>query len=189
MLRKYRGIIITFVIAWAASFFLTYWAVGSGVWMQERKPLKSLDAFFPKTEAVGGFSEDAKVQEQIYYELCRHLVTRDVGLDDPVRDMSTSKLKEQGWSVYQDEIDDVTIFKNINGLCQVCQGKRHLGIAGEYVAVFQGPIGVQGQQMEVLNVRVDRLPVEWQEKVKRGELDFSSEQELLEALDSIDEYE
>ena len=187
-LKKYRGVIITFIIAWAASFFLTYWAVGSGVWMKERKPLKSLDAFFPKTEAVGGFSEDTKVREQIYFELCRHLATRDVGLDDPIRDMNISKLKEQGWSVYQGD-NDVTIFKNMTGLCQACQGKRHLGIAGEYVAIYQGPVGVPGKQLEVLNIRVERLPTEWQEKVKRGELNFASEQELLEALDSIDEYE
>jgi fatty acid/phospholipid biosynthesis enzyme len=67
--------------------------------------------------------------------------------------------------------------------------KRHLGVAGEFVSIIEGPVGVDGEVLEILDIKVANLPKEWQEKVRKGELDFSSEQELLEALDSIDEYE
>lgn len=46
-----------------------------------------------------------------------------------------------------------------------------------------------GEQIKVLDVLVDSLPVEWQVKVRQGELGFVSEADLLQALDSIDEYE
>lgn len=185
MFKQYKPLIILFSGVWLVSFLLAFWAGSSGSWQGEKKPLPSLgNALF-----TGGQAKVPELEEQVYYTRCRHLLTRDLDIDDPRRQKTSSELSKEGWAYYHSDSSQAIIFKNLDAICPDCADQRHLGTAGDFVAVYQGPVGVPGDQVKVLSIQVSRLPLEWQDKVRRGELNFSSEQELLEALDSIDEYQ
>jgi len=42
--------------------------------------------------------------------------------------------------------------------------------------------------LEVTNIKIKELPLQWQEMIKKGELNFPSAEKMLEAMDSLDEY-
>jgi len=188
-LRKYGWAVIIFFATWMISFGLSFWLVKSVFWQDAvQKPLDQQNLEAGQTQVVGLIPQNTRVIEEIYYLKCQHLKKREI-LAAELPELSEQALKGQGWAVYHNNDHSITIFKNVDGLCPEDANKRHLGVSNGFVAIFEGPVGTPGKMLEVLDIKVERLPKEWQEKVKKGELNFSSEQELLEALDSIDEYE
>ncbi|MCR6546811.1 hypothetical protein [Dehalobacterium formicoaceticum] len=177
---------LAFVVSFAASFLFadhTFWH------NESKKPLYGNSLRDNQTQTVGMIPENATIKEEIYYTQCQHLIQKEIIAGEAYPGMDEDALRAAGWALYHNNDREITIFKNIDGLCPKDEHKRHLGAVGEYVAVLKGPVGVTGELVEVLDIRIDRLPQEWQTKVKEGTLNFSSEQELLEAMDSIDEYE
>ncbi|MEL7566527.1 MAG: hypothetical protein AAGU27_16835 [Dehalobacterium sp.] len=188
--KKIGWIGITFVAAWFVSFAIAFWLFNSSFWHDVvKKPLEEQNPEINQIQSVGNIPGNTKIIEEIYYTRCRHLEQREIIAEDEYPGFNEEALKSAGWTLYHNNDGSITIFKNVDGLCSVDANKRHLGVSGEFVSILEGPVGIEGDPLEVLDIRVDRLPKEWQEKVRKGELDFSSEQELLEALDSIDEYE
>jgi len=191
-LKKYRYILITFAATLLISFGLVYLLVDSLYSHQvEKKPWNNNENNnFSSSQPVGVISLDTRINELIYYKKCRHLLIREDVQNEYLNDgVDLETLKVQGWTVIHDGDKKISLFKELEQLCPDCAEKRHLGPAGENVAIFEGPVGVPGKRLEVLNIKINSLPPEWQEKVRKGTLGFSSEQELLEALDSIDEYQ
>lgn len=189
LFKPYKQIIFTAFISGVLFFCVGYWASDSLFFQQVmKKPFDRLETGVFRLETVKKTPGYVRLREQVYYQKCRHLVNREVDKEDLLYGLSIEELKAQGWSVYENG-DETVIFKLVNEVCPEDKKKRHLGAAGDYVAVFEGPVGVAGEQIEVLDVLVDSLPVEWQVKVRQGELGFVSEADLLQALDSIDEYE
>lgn len=177
-----------FIVSFTVSFLFadhTFWD------NEVKKPLHGKNLMGAQTQTVGTIPENTLIKEEVYYTQCQHLVQREILAGEIYPGADEDALRASGWALYHNSNSEqgITIFKNIDDLCPEDEHKRHLGVAGEYVAVLKGPVGVNGDLIEVLDVRIDRLPAEWQMKVKEGTLNFSSEQELLEALDSIDEYE
>ncbi|NLC76194.1 MAG: hypothetical protein GX750_01005 [Clostridia bacterium] len=87
------------------------------------------------------------------------------------------------------QIDGDTVLMLTNeGFCPDHEEKRYLGIRGEYLAIFRGSAG-NGELESITQIRVDRLPEEWQSKLQEGKLVFEDEISLMEALDSLDEYQ
>lgn len=188
--KKFGWIGITFAVAWLFSFAIAFWLSNSSYWQDiVKKPLGEQNLEINQAQAVGMIPKNTKIKQELYYTRCKHLEQKEIIAGDVYPDINEEALKTQGWTLYHNDDGSITIFKEVDGLCTVDMNKRHLGQSGEYVAILEGPVGVEGDLLEVLDIRVDKLPQEWQDKVRKGELDFSSEQELLEALDSIDEYE
>lgn len=74
-------------------------------------------------------------------------------------------------------------------LCPIDSRKRYLGTVGDYLAIFRGPADEQGNVERVTQIQIDQLPEEWQAQLREGRFEFSDEVSLLEALDSLDEYQ
>lgn len=181
---------VTFIVAGLVSFAVVFWLSNSSFWHDVvKKPLEEQKLEINQAQTVGMIPGNTKIIEEIYYTRCKHLEQREIIAEDVYPGFDEEALKSAGWTLYHNNDGSITIFKNVDGLCSNDVNKRHLGISGEYVSILEGPVGVEGDPLEVLDIKIARLPKEWQEKVRKGELDFSSEQELLEALDSIDEYE
>ncbi|MGI6712708.1 MAG: hypothetical protein ACOX4L_08355 [Bacillota bacterium] len=187
-IKKYRHIVINFLIAWIISFGLAY-CIFSFVFLNQagKKPMDKNN--ISTIQTLSTITCDTKVKEQVYFKKCKHMVTKNEVQNKYCNGQSVQNLKDQGWAVFYEGDKKITIFKELDQLCPDCATKRHLGVQGEFVAVIEGPVGIPGKQLEVLSIKISSLPHEWQEKVRKGELGFSSEDELLEALDSIDEYE
>ena len=95
---------------------------------------------------------------------------------------------DQGWTI-EDTGEKLVLTKKINALCPADDAKRHLGHFGDYIAVIKGPVGVDGGILEVTDIPLSSLPKHVREQAKKGTLAFSDVQSLLEALDSMDEFE
>lgn len=189
-MKRLGWIGITFIAAWLVSFALSYWFSQTAFWQDYvKKPLVEQNLSPNQAQAVDTIPGQTKIKEEIYYTKCKHLIQREILAEVEYPGADEETLKSAGWTLYHNRDGSITIFKNVDGLCPEDAQKRHLGVSGEFVSIVQGPVGVDGELLQVLDIKVSRLPKEWQEKVRKGELDFSSEQELLEALDSIDEYE
>lgn len=193
LLKKNKYCITFFIIGGLISFALTYWLIDYSHNKQvSKKPL--INAKDNLSQVIGAVNKETIIREEIYYKKCKHLIIREIMNDGYFQGLTLENLqdyypKNQGWNIYRTDDNEFIFSRNIDDICPDDKQFRHIGVTGEFVAVFEGPIGVEGRMIDQLDIKVSQLPEEWQEKVMKGELDFSSEKELLEALDSIDEYE
>lgn len=192
-LRSFRQIVFAGFLVWILSAGMGYFSYQGFNWKPDFKKLFVNNSGTNQIEPTGQVPVGTSVKEEIFYQKCRHLVARyvfssetSIGLSEQVLEQHYTRA--EGWSRNQTG-NEIVFYREVDDICPEDSEKRHLGALGENVAIYAGPIGVDGPLIERLNIRIDRLPLEWQEKVIKGELDFSSEKELLEALDSIDEYE
>jgi len=95
---------------------------------------------------------------------------------------------QEGWNIRSEQNGRLVITQRVPGLCPQDAPKRHLAELEGRVAVYRGPVGSIGDLERVLNIKIDALPREWQERIRRGQAEFQSEEELLQALDSLEEY-
>lgn len=87
--------------------------------------------------------------------------------------------------------------------CAQLAAHRHLGIAGGYVAVYEGPLGQDERVLQVEEIAVQDLTAAWRQKLEqaadfaaqdsatrallRQELEFESGEALHAALENLDE--
>lgn len=95
---------------------------------------------------------------------------------------------KDGWSIRREKSGRLVISQEVSGLCPADAPKRHLAELEGRVAVYQGPAGSSGKLDRVLELKFSALPPQWQERIRKGQAEFQSEQELRQALDSLDEY-
>lgn len=127
-----------------------------------------------------------------YYRACGH--TYPLPLPAGVRwqwagqkEMTALFPPSEGWRLTQ-EAGRLVATQEVDGLCPVCAPKRHLAVKDGLVAVYQGPAGSLGPLLKVTGLKITALPANWRSRIQAGGAEFNSEQELLEALDSLDEY-
>lgn len=126
-----------------------------------------------------------------HYTLCDHTTREEFYIDISQHNLAQLQAiypAQEGWSLRQDP-EGIRFSQELAELCPDDEKKRHLAVVGDYLAVFKGPVGVKGFLERITDIRIDSLPMEWQEKVYEGLLTFADEAELLEALDSLDEYQ
>ncbi|WP_227765820.1 hypothetical protein [Zhaonella formicivorans] len=183
---KYSYIYLALGIIAILSFTLFYFITPGLIAPDFTSEIKETEPASVKDESLG------LVEIYKHYEICNHTVKEQefkTILDDKrLAELKIQFPSEEGWSI-ESNLNSVRIERRIDELCPEDAEKRHLAAAGEFLAVFKGPVGVNGGLERITDIRIQSLPAEWQEKVYRGLLDFSSEAELLEALDSLDEYE
>ncbi|MDK2820174.1 MAG: hypothetical protein PWP31_139 [Clostridia bacterium] len=98
----------------------------------------------------------------------------------PVPAKKELKKEHNDKTINQDEVEKSKSQENTS--------KRHLAVKDGYIVIYEGPNGSQGKLLTVTDYKIDSLPVDWQNRIKNGQAEFNSENELLEALDSLDEY-
>ncbi|HHP50341.1 MAG TPA: hypothetical protein ENM97_00200 [Moorella mulderi] len=94
----------------------------------------------------------------------------------------------EGWRIVEDEKRRLVLIQEVPGLPPQEATKRHLKIKDGFVAIYQGSAGSPGPLLRVTPIPASALPSSWREKIEKGEAEFSSEEELLVALDSLDEF-
>lgn len=185
--RKNNLLLILFICFIASGLVANYFA-GISQSTQSSKKSQAVQKSF--TEQV--VKKDSKLVFGNLYSLCQHLIEQKVPVD--IYGLNVNELlrrfpPEEGWVVDNLNSNRIVIYQKVGGLCPEDALKRHLGSKGEYVAVFRGPIGISGGLERVTTIRLDKLPAQFKQKLINGQLDFSDENELMDALDSIDEYE
>ena len=137
-------------------------------------------------------NKDSKIMYGTLFSLCQHLIEQKLPAD--IYGLNVNELlkrfpPDEGWVLDNLNTNRVLLYQKVEGLCPDDTLKRHLGTKGNYVAVFRGPIGINGGLERVTTIKLEQLPPEFKLKLINGEMDFLNEDELMDALDSIDEYE
>lgn len=119
------------------------------------------------------------------YAKCGHSVTLEENIDrerlnDLLTDIPELQVRQSG--------QGTVLVSVIDDYCPADAQQRYLGVWEDYLAIFRGPAG-SGEMERITQIRVENLPVEWQEQLLEGKLVFENELLLLEALDSLDEYQ
>ena len=132
------------------------------------------------------------IQLYKHYTVCDHLV-KELQYEINIKELEKNSLDEiypleAGW-IIERENDSIKLIQSVEGLCPEDAKKRHLAVDKGFLAIYQGPAHFKGPLQKITKININSLPVDWQEKIKSKSLEFSSESELLEALDSLDEYE
>jgi len=128
------------------------------------------------------------VIEEIYYRKSHYLSRQTVTGDSRFAEKSFSELRGEGWDISWSKDGNIIAFMELDELCPEDAVKRHLGVYGGEVAVFAGPSGADGEILEILGIRLEDLYPDWQEKLANGGMDFENNEELLNALESLDEF-
>jgi len=139
-------------------------------------------------EEIRAISQETKVRKEIYYSRCHHLVSEIITGDTEFAGKSFEEIENEGWSVFWADDGKVVVFRELEELCPDDAVKRHLGVYEGYVAIYAGPSDCDGELIEALNIKVESLYPQWQEMLISGGIDFTSEEELFVALESLDEF-
>lgn len=92
---------------------------------------------------------------------------------------------------YEIELDPVSaklIIKETDP-CTTDQQTIKLGVAGDYLGVYRTILDDEKVLERITQIKINELPIEWQGMLLEGKLVFNDEVSLLEALDSLDEYQ
>lgn len=139
-------------------------------------------------EEIRAISEQTKVRKEIYYSRCHHLVSEIISGDTEFAGKSFAEIENEGWSVFWADDGKVVVFRELDELCPDDAVKRHLGIYQGHVAIYAGPSDCDGELIEALDIKVESLYPQWRDMLMAGGIDFKSEEELLAALESLDEF-
>jgi hypothetical protein len=173
----------------------------NGAYKEEAKNSKSakpalLDLF---TNEPAGENEKpvitaaTQVVQESRYRLCGH-VEVGIPIKDPVlhnlgiEQLTSLYPMQDGWEVVLAGPERVILRMNVEGLCPHCAVKRHLGVIDGKVAIFYGPVSFRGGLDRLTNLPVSSLPLEWQEPIRMGMMEFENAEALSQALDSLDEF-
>ena len=128
------------------------------------------------------------VREEIYYTLSRRVISTAKLADAALYGKNLAQLNALGWDAFRNENGQIVLFKEVPSLSPADENKRHLKARLGKLAVFAGPSNAQGPLLEELTINPALLGPFWQEQLNRGGLDFATNEELLTALEGLDEY-
>lgn len=109
----------------------------------------------------------------------------------------------KGWAVVSALPGELRIVRHVQDLCPRHRGIRHLGLCGNHLAVYAGPLGAAGRLLRVEKIHISALspaqlykllladefekqPPEIQAMLRR-DLEFPDEATLLAVLENLDE--
>ncbi|MHB8171581.1 MAG: BofC C-terminal domain-containing protein [Thermincolia bacterium] len=174
-------------------------------------PLKKI---FAEADAVEGvvyrpiINQSTKIYQEVAY-LCGNKAKIRVPTGS-LMGFSYEALRKKypvhkGWMI-DDSVPNVLFLTRIEGdFCPQHRDYRHLGIRDGYLAIFQGPMGVDEVLIQKEDLQVKRLPVELQQRLQqatkfksvsqteqillRDNLEFYDSESLNAFLDGLDEFE
>ena len=143
-------------------------------------------------------AEVVKTEDQIYeatyvernleFSGCGHKETQLLHGDSRFVGKTFSQLQAEGWEVSKIGSNKVRVYMETDGLCENDSQKRTLKLTENGVGVFEGPKDADGQLLNEMVLDIDTLPADLRSQLDAGGIEFTSEDELLEMLDSLDEY-
>jgi len=197
--KKFKYIYLSLLLAFIISSGLSFY------WMANMQPQNKpkVSVIQKPTEEIFKVSEETKV---ILLE--KYLVCQKYQFKCPVNETEMTAEERAGINGFNLEelqkkyvIENKTVEKSneiINiiswekGLCSEHKKIWHLGdnTNGDYLAVYYGPSEVknEGGIYKVTEIPVSKLPLQYQEKVRKHAMEFNQEEELIATLDSFSEY-
>lgn len=179
-----RYLLIALGLVWVISFVFAFLAAS-----HSNSPLytEALSKTKQKEE-----SKNPVVIVQKYYTLCGHFAEEDLVINTKGESLDIDHLREkypasEGWIINRTE-DKIVFTLPVDMLCPNDRRKRHLKIKDGYLAIYKGPADTGGPLIEITGIKKDLLPENFQKKVEGNGMTFASEKELLQALESLDEY-
>ncbi|MCL2817038.1 MAG: hypothetical protein FWD39_01450 [Clostridiales bacterium] len=141
-----------------------------------------------RKEEEGFVDFDTVVRREIYYAACRHLDVHSAAGQEEFSGKSFGEITQEGWHIIWAEDGSAVAFRESALLCPEDDRKTHLAIYQDKLALFHGPIGTEGEPLEVIYVKPESLPALWRQKlINNGGIEFQTRDELLSALESLDE--
>lgn len=136
---------------------------------------------------------ETKITLQEFYTICRHTLPLSLPAKEKLWGKTLAELTvifpaEKGWLLDVPAPGELVLTREVPGLCPRDSGKHHLGFMGDYVAVYQGLPEAAGGIIQILPVEREKLPRSWRDKIGQGEVVFEGKEDLMEALDSLEEY-
>lgn len=150
---------------------------------EETTPLSAVD-----NAQVTYIGKDTPVIQEIYYRQCRHLIRETVTGDSKFAEKSFGELRGEGWDISWSKDGQLTAFLEKDELCPEDAVKRHLGVYEGELAVYAGPSDSEGALMKVLGINIQDIYPKWQEMLANEGINFRNDEELMNALESLDEF-
>jgi len=129
---------------------------------------------------------ETQLHTSIFYKPCGHTVTENPADSSAFVGADSEALASMGWRVEWRE-DGVYLYRESDDFCPTDAAKRHLRLYNRQLAVYAGPLGSDGELLEVLDIPLKSLPPRWLAQLTNGGIEFADEETLLMALDSVDE--
>ncbi|MEW6621754.1 MAG: hypothetical protein AB1420_01235 [Bacillota bacterium] len=183
---RYKHVITVFLIASLLSLLLAFtstsrYLVSNILTDNNLKAIKTL---------VNNSNEEVIVQK--LFTVCGH-----IELVEKIENLGLKEIDEANLSIIFPPEDD-WIIENIEGkwivtqpvekLCAVDLDKRHLRIVDNFISVYQGPPYFKDSLLFITDISIWDIPTHWREQIINGNTVFENEKELLQALDTLDEF-
>jgi len=131
--------------------------------------------------------EFSAARQEIYYRGCRHLVTKEIDLSVVYPGKSAEDLKAMGWQVDTSNPEKIILRRDDDGLCPEDDVYRRVAVTEDGIGIFAGPIGTDGPLLQTFTLDISILPAEWQQKLAGDGIEFADEEDMISALDSLEE--
>ncbi|KJS21180.1 MAG: hypothetical protein VR72_11905 [Clostridiaceae bacterium BRH_c20a] len=191
----YLGLLFAFILSSGLSFY----------WMTNLQPQNKpkISVLKQPTEEVFKVTEETKVillKKNLVcekYQLKCSVKETEMTVEEKngIRGLNLEELQKKYAKenkTIEKSKDIINIISWENGLCSDHKKIWHLGDNnnGDYVAVYYGPSEVknEGGIYKVTEIPVSKLPLQYQEKVRKHAMEFTQEEELIATLDSFSEY-
>ena len=144
-----------------------------------------------RTPALINYDEyvynQTSVRKEVYYTVCNHMESVAAVGDADFAEKTFAQLRADGWYVFRDDNNQVVVFKESAEYCPNDAGRGHLAMYEGTLALFRGSLANRGEMLEIIDIAFEKLPAVWQRRLENGGIEFQSEEDMLSALESLDE--
>ncbi len=173
----------------AAAVAVTLFVLGLSGYLGEETPgIRETMSGGRENASSAPVTAEERLFLDVYYEDCAHTLRTEPEDRSAYLGKSEAELKAMGISCSRTESGALLLSCREAGLCPRDAEMRHIEVRNEMLAVCTGGAGTTGEVLYFLPVTIDRLPAEWQARIRENSLEFASEDELFEALDNLDEF-
>ncbi|KUO50645.1 MAG: hypothetical protein APF76_08340 [Desulfitibacter sp. BRH_c19] len=190
--NKFKYVLLFFIFVSLLSFVTAFLITTNVLNLpQALKPLEAQSVEVSAEEKIGDMITIKK-----FHTICGHfeeLDSSNLELNvDNMDDLDIEELlihfpPEDGWIL--DFVEGKWIATQVvDMLCSIDRDKRHLRVVDDFIAVYQGPPSYKENLLFITEIPIWALPDKWRENILSGATYFKDERELLQALDSLDEF-
>ena len=189
--NNFKYILYLFLLISFLSFAAAFLVTTKVYYPHVLKPMDLQSVEFVAEEKI-----DEKLIVKRFYTICGHFeevdtTTLAININDlnniNAEDLVREFPPEEGWNLDFTEGKWIAT-QIIDTLCTTDRLKRHLRVVDDYIAVYQGPPSYKENLLFITEISIWVIPEKWREAILSGETFFNNEKELLQALDSLDEF-
>lgn len=127
------------------------------------------------------------LEKHTYYKDCGHTVIETLTNKTEYLGMTLDELKMLGYEVIYAGNGKFELYQEVDGLCSADSSKYHILICENGIALYKGPIGYEEEFVQEFELDVSYLPVDIQNNLSAGGMEFSNKLEFYSLMESITE--